>query len=98
MDRTTNSLESFNRKIKNAVPQAGRGIDIIVCLRELMLTESSIARSKITQSMDPSLPKRKNVDRFLKIKEIISDMNFRQAKDFSDSQLETLMNRLIEKY
>ena len=56
-----------------------------------------MARAKIRQSMNPSIPRRENVNRFLKIKDIVMSLNYRTAKEFPDAKFEALMNRLVEK-
>ena len=67
-------------------------------LRDKLLTDSSKARQKLTQDMNPSVPNRKSVKDFEKIRAVVEDMNFRHKKNYPEHKLESLMINLIEAY
>ena len=52
-------------------------------------------RRKIQQEVDPSIPRTKNVKRYEKVMEKVSECRIRGNEDFCDEKMEELMTSLL---
>ena len=73
----------------------GRCIDRLLSVREVMLLESSKARSKIARKTDGSKSKKKSVEKYIAISQLLREMRLREGKEVNSEKMEELIEKIL---